>query len=150
MRAADYSGLPLSQDRIIVYHSMLLLGAPGTSEWLSRRLPSDMAGQPANGATMRPIAPEDIRHIKLGPGGAWEKRAITRGEIYFGRGVDHEHLLAKGDWDGLIRFFRKSGRSPAVANYFAREARDSRPSVRTACGSCLLLAFYGGASPHRR
>jgi hypothetical protein len=89
---------------------------------------------------MRPIAPKHIRYIKLGPRGAWEKRGITRGEIYFGRGVDHEHLLVKGDWDGLIRFFRKKGLLPAVASCFAREARD----FETLGPDCLWVMFAMG------
>jgi hypothetical protein len=89
---------------------------------------------------MRPIAPKEIRYIKLGPGGAWEERALKRGEIYLGRPPDPEDLVRRGDWKGVRRHFIRAGKAPSIATHFANGARD----FNTLGSECLWITFARG------
>ena len=89
---------------------------------------------------MRRIAPKEIRYIKLGPGGAWEERALKRGELYFGRPVEPLDLFARHDWEGVARYFREQGRGIGMASYMARENRE----FLTLGSDCLWITFSAG------
>jgi hypothetical protein len=88
---------------------------------------------------VRSIAPKEIRYIKLGPGGAWEERALKRGELYFGRPTEPLDLIGRHDWEGVARYFREQGRGVGMASYMARENREF-----LALGAdCLWITFTG-------
>lgn len=89
---------------------------------------------------MRPSAPKDIRYIKLGPGGAWEERALKRGEVYLGRPTEPLDLIGRHDWEGVARYFREQGRSRGMASYMARENRE----FLTFGADCLWITFSAG------
>ena len=65
---------------------------------------------------MRPIAPKEIRYIKQGVAGAWEERALKRGELYFGRPTEPLDLVGEHDWEGVARYFREQGRGISMAS----------------------------------
>lgn len=88
---------------------------------------------------MRPIAPKEIRYIKLGQGGAWEERALKRGELYFGRPTEPLDLIGRHDWEGVARYFREQGRGVGMASYMARENRE----FLTMGADCLWITFSG-------
>ena len=65
-----------------------------------------------------------MRYIKLGPGGAWARKALDNGELYLGhRDVPHE-LALNGDREAIIEHLIALGRSPGKAKDFAREIVD--------------------------
>lgn len=70
------------------------------------------------------IEPDEVRYIKLGPGGAWVDRCLEEGVIAFGHhGVPHA-LAAGGDWAALRQHFLDEGLSGSKASDFTRELRD--------------------------
>src|SRR5438045_2832093 len=93
--------------------------------------------EPRENSQVRAIAPKEIRYIKLGPGGAWEERALKRGELYLGRPTEPLDLIGKHDWKGVAAFFRKQGRRPGMASYMARENRE----FLTFGADCLWITF---------
>jgi hypothetical protein len=82
--------------------------------------------------------PKEIRYIKLGPGGAWERASIERGELQFGYAkVSHEPCL-EGDWEQVARHLRAL-EVTAVANA-CREIRD----FYTLGADCLWITLADG------
>jgi hypothetical protein len=69
-------------------------------------------------------APPQVRYIKLGPGNAWARRSIERGEIHFDhREVSHD-LASTVDRDAIVARFMALGRTQGKARDFAREILD--------------------------
>jgi hypothetical protein len=89
---------------------------------------------------MTPIAPTEIRYIKLGSGGRWAETAFARGEVLFGYSTVPHDLCAQGDWDGVARLLVAGGRTPAKANDAVREIRD----FYTLGPDCLWITFEEG------
>lgn len=90
--------------------------------------------------SMQPVAPREIRYIKLGPGNAWAKAALERGELSFGySNVPHEPCLA-GDWEAVVGILRTQGRT-------RQKARDQMRAVHafyTLGADCLWITFALG------
>lgn len=71
-----------------------------------------------------PIAPSEIRFIRLGPGGAWFERCMRDGLIEFGhRSVPHA-VASRRDPDEIQALLVGQGRTPGKAKDFAREILD--------------------------
>ncbi|MGE0666126.1 MAG: restriction endonuclease [Sphingomonadales bacterium] len=88
---------------------------------------------------MQPIAPSEVRYIKLGQAGAWEAPSLARGELHFGyRMVPHE-LCLTGDWDAVTDILMRHGRTLGKARDGAREIRDFYTLGR----DCLWITFHG-------
>ncbi len=50
-------------------------------------------------AGLRPLAPSEVRYIKLGSGGAWEKESLANGRVAFGyHSIPHD-VCKRKDWD---------------------------------------------------
>jgi len=89
---------------------------------------------------MDPIAPTEIRYIKLGRGGAWVEYGLGHGEVHFGyREVPHDICQAR-DWDAVFQALIRLGRNPAKAKDGLREIRD----FYTLGSDCLWVTFADG------
>lgn len=100
---------------------------------------------------MEHIAPQKIRYIKLGPGGAWAKHCFESGEIHFGYASIPHDIAASGGWDKVVQsLIEREGRSPGKAKDGAREIRD----FYELGAECLWITFVDGhlwwafAEPH--
>lgn len=70
------------------------------------------------------VAADKARYIKLGPKGAWERKAIDDGVLLFGyQSVPHELALG-GDLDALTQFFLNQGRGKGTARRHAIQVLD--------------------------
>ncbi|MFI5387679.1 MAG: restriction endonuclease [Fimbriimonadales bacterium] len=73
-------------------------------------------------ASPEPLAPTDVRYIKLGSGGAWAKRSLADGYVSFGyHSIPHDACERK-DWDevrGLLSDRRSEGAITAGVNEVA-------------------------------
>lgn len=89
---------------------------------------------------MQPIAPTEIRYIKLGAGGVFAPVCLERGEIHLSyREVPHDLCLA-GDWDRVVHWFVQDGRNIGKARDAMREIRD----FYTLGTDCLWITFADG------
>jgi hypothetical protein len=77
------------------------------------------------------------RYIKLGPGDAWARRSLDRGEMH--REVSHE-LALTGDRDAIAARFVALGRTQGKARDFAREILD----FYTLGADTLWITFVDG------
>ena len=71
-----------------------------------------------------PIIPGEIRYIKLGPGGAWERASLDGGRIDWGLPENPHDLGRSSDWAAAKQFYIDQGIAPATATGFVRELRD--------------------------
>ena len=72
------------------------------------------------------ISPAQVRYIKLGREGKWEKECVEKGIIRFGFGcgkADRFPLCRAGRWDELAELWIKKGRSKGKATEIANQAR---------------------------
>ena len=87
-----------------------------------------------------PITAGQVRYIKLGQGGEWEKISFERGEIHFGHGgVSHEIALA-GDREQIKQHLVAQGRNEHAAIDDARELVDFYQLV----SDCLWFTLAQG------
>ena len=70
------------------------------------------------------IAAKDVRYIKLGRGGAWEKISLERGELHFGHSKIPHDLALTGDREQIRQLRIEQGRDPRAAAEDARETVD--------------------------
>ena len=71
-----------------------------------------------------PIAPAEVRYIKLGAGGAWEAASLDQGRIYWGTDPsDHAHAIAE-DWPAARASYVAAGSLPNTATGWACELRE--------------------------
>lgn len=96
---------------------------------------------PSAPTPITPLAPGEVRYIKLGPGGAWARACVAEGVIRFGSPDEpHEACLA-GDWDGARAALARDGRrSPAEVSQVLRELRD----FHTLPADTLWITFAEG------
>lgn len=74
---------------------------------------------------MGPVAPNEIRFIKLGPDGNWAWTALAKGEIPFGYPSVPHPLCEAGDWEAVGRFLIEAqGRRAPQARAAARDLKD--------------------------
>lgn len=84
--------------------------------------------------------PKDIRYIKLGSGGAWERTSLEGGTLEWGNDDDPHEMAAGGAWDAMHGYYRDTGRPRATATSYVREARDFYSGDR----NTLWITFSGG------
>ena len=85
-----------------------------------------------------PIEPREVRYIKLGPSGAWEKHCIAAGEMHFKYAeVPHEPCLM-GDWEAVKAILlKKQVCKPAAVGDALREIQAFYRLGR----DCLWITF---------
>ncbi|HKX80101.1 MAG TPA: restriction endonuclease [Novosphingobium sp.] len=71
-----------------------------------------------------PIQPAQTRYIKLGRGGAWERRSLDEGLIYWSNNEDPVEEAAAGDWDTAEQRYRDYYANRATATGTLRELQD--------------------------
>lgn len=88
----------------------------------------------------KPLAPAEVRYIKLGRGGMWEDLSLSRGEIHFGwHSVPHELALTLDK--ASIRASRlAAGRKPGNASQDTREILN----FHRMGADCLWVTFAQG------
>jgi hypothetical protein len=64
----------------------------------------------------QPISPAEVRYIKLGPGGAWARKAFDTGMIYFGYRVVTHDICVQGRWDEAKRLLADRGSTSAITS----------------------------------
>lgn len=72
------------------------------------------------------IPPNQVRYIKLGEGGSWERECLKRGIVRFGFGSAREDrfsLCRAGKWDDLTKSFIDEGKTKGTATRFTNETR---------------------------
>jgi hypothetical protein len=87
-----------------------------------------------------PIAPSQMRYIKLGAGGRWAAQALARGELHFGYGDVPHGLCAAGHWDAVNELLRDQGRTQGAASLITRAIRE----FYTLGPDCLWITFHEG------
>lgn len=91
-------------------------------------------------SSVHPIAPKQVRYIKLGAGGAWVDHCLDQGELQFGyKDIPHEPCLA-GNWNEVLDLLTRTGRSTAKARDALREIRD----FYSLSADCLWITFARG------
>jgi hypothetical protein len=88
------------------------------------------------------IHPAQVRYIKLGEAGRWEKECIDGGIVRFGFGsarTDRFALSRAGRWDELTKTFIASGRTKGTATRFTNETRKFFEDD----GKTLWITFVG-------
>ena len=65
----------------------------------------------------------EVRFIKLGGGGKWEKDCIDSGTIRFGFDNPYHEECVAGDWEPLEKFWRTQKR-PAEATKIVNQTKD--------------------------
>ena len=103
------------------------------------------------------IKPDNVRYIKLGEGGRWEKECVNNGIMRFGFGSANKTrfpLCEKGKWDELTKSFLAEGRNVGVATRFTNETRiffeaDRRTLWVTFVGERLYWGFLTDARATR-
>jgi len=72
------------------------------------------------------ISPKQVRYIKLGGGGRWEKECLDNGIIRIGFGTarrDRFQLCHSGRWDSVTDSFIAEGKDKGTAKRFTKELR---------------------------
>lgn len=87
-----------------------------------------------------PIAPETVRYIKLGPGGAFVRDSLQRGELRLGYHEIPHDLCARGDWQSVLALLRSLRRNAGKAKDSIREVQD----FYTLGVDCLWITFADG------
>lgn len=88
------------------------------------------------------IAPKEVRYIKLGRNGQWEKECLRKGIIRFGFGsanAERYALCLAGKWKRLTRSFIASGKGQGTAT---RSTNETRKFFKDN-GSILWVTFVG-------
>ena len=88
------------------------------------------------------IAPKNVRYIKLGRHGSWEKECLETGIIRLGFGTEQPHRFRfgqSGDWDKLKKSFLDEKNALKEAARFTREVRLFFEDD----GSTLWITFHG-------
>lgn len=88
------------------------------------------------------IKPTQVRYIKLGEAGLWEKECLEKGIIRFGFGSATEErypLCMAGKWEELTKSFISEGKSKGTVSRFTRETRLFFEDK----GSTLWITFVG-------
>jgi hypothetical protein len=88
------------------------------------------------------ISPTQVRYIKLGEAGGWEKECLDKGIIRIGFGSAQEErfeLCQSGRWDDLAESFMKEGKDKKTASRFKNELRTFFEDE----GSILWITFVG-------
>jgi hypothetical protein len=86
------------------------------------------------------IRPAAVRHIKFGPGGAWENASLDSGRIDWGNAIDLHELALTDDWEGARRHYLAAGIMPSTATGHVRELKD----FYTLGSDCLWITFARG------
>jgi hypothetical protein len=87
-----------------------------------------------------PIAPPQMRYIKLGAGGRWAAQAIARAELHFGYGSVPHGPCAAGNWAGVSQLLREQGRTAGAASLITGAIRD----FYTLGPESLWITFHAG------
>src|SRR3954462_517219 len=88
------------------------------------------------------IHPAQVRYIKLGEGGRWEKECIQKGIIRFGfnaSSAERFPLCQAGKWHQLTTAFVAAGRTKGTATRFTNEMRQFFEDD----GRTLWITFVG-------
>jgi len=88
------------------------------------------------------LCPSEVRYIKLGKKGGWEKECLSKGIIRFGfdsATAERFPLCQKGQWEKLTRSFLDAGKDKGTATRFTKETR----LFFTDVGSTLWITFVG-------
>lgn len=88
------------------------------------------------------IHPAQVRYIKLGEGGRWEKECIDKGIVRFGFGsanAERFPLCRAGKWDELTKNFIAEGKTKGTASRFTNETRQFFQDD----GTTLWITFVG-------
>jgi len=108
---------------------------------MSRHKAAVVDGRKA-GHSVFPVRTAQVRYIKLGAGGEWEKECLERGTIRFGFGsanAERFPLCRASRWNALTESFLEEGKDKGTASRFTKEIRlffeDS--------GSILWVTFVG-------
>lgn len=88
-----------------------------------------------------PIAPSEVRYIKLGPSGAWAETCLAQGELRFSDGDLPRELAEQGDFEAVRQHYLAAGRASAKASDLTREIRD----FFSLGPDCLWITFTRGA-----
>jgi hypothetical protein len=81
-----------------------------------------------------------MRYIKLGSGGGWEERSLTRGEVHFGYSQVPHKLALSGNRDRIWSTLVKAGYRSGDANNIARQVMD----FYTSGSDTLWITFARG------
>ena len=102
-------------------------------------LPEETAAATRAPAMRRHIDASEVRFIKLGKGGTWEKDCIEGRDpsIRFGFDNPHHSDCLRGDWSTLERYWRQH-KSPAEATKIVSQTRD----FYTLGSDALWITFY--------
>ena len=89
---------------------------------------------------LQPIAPAEMRYIKLGRGGSFAEDAIEKGVVNFGyHSIDH-NICIRGDWPAVAAELRKTRKSEGAVTSGVREVQD----FYTLDENCLWITFAKG------
>lgn len=103
------------------------------------------------------IQTAQVRYIKLGEGGSWERECLDQSIIRFGFGSANEDrfpLCRAGKWDELTKSFIKEGKTKGTATRFTNESRlffedDGSTLWITFVGEQLCWGLLTSAPPER-
>jgi hypothetical protein len=70
------------------------------------------------------VQPDDVRYIKLGPGGGWWPRCYERSELHFGFEDEPHDEAAAGNWDATWKRWFAIRKSEKEASQDTREIKD--------------------------
>jgi hypothetical protein len=110
-----------------------------------------------NAAAKLKINPKDVRYIKLGSAGHWEKECLERKIIRIGFGSAERQrfqLCESGRWDAVTKSFLAEGKDKGTATRFTNELRlffedDGSMLWITFIGERLCWGRMGGAKARR-
>jgi hypothetical protein len=88
------------------------------------------------------IRPSQVRYIKLGEAGRWDKECIAKGIVRFGFGSAKPTrfaLSSAGKWSELTKDFMVSGRDKGTATRFTNETKQFFEDA----GATLWITFVG-------
>lgn len=91
---------------------------------------------------MPTIQPKDVRYIKLGEGGKWEKECVEKGIVRLGFSTakpERLDLCRRGRWADIAAALIAEGKTKGTATRFANELRVFFEDD----GSTLWLTFFG-------
>lgn len=86
------------------------------------------------------VAPEEVRYVKLGPGGGWEASSLDGGRLDWGIPKNPFDLAAAQAWARARQFYIDHGAGPGTATGFARELKE----FSTLGSDCLWITFARG------
>jgi len=90
---------------------------------------------------MTPIAPKDVRYIKLGEGGRWARTCIQRGELPLNYHLVPHEVCARADWRAIGEYLHEAyGYEAGELTNAVREIRD----YYSLGPDCLWVTFADG------